>query len=84
VVTGDVGSSHGMSFTVIGDTVNPASRLQALTRELATPLIVSDALVRAVEIGSGRDVVKLLGRLKDRGERDSSRARRVGEDLDAQ
>ena len=58
-----------MSFTVIGDTVNTASRLQAMTRELATPLIVSDALVRAVEIGSGRDVVKLLGRLKDRGER---------------
>lgn len=69
VVTGDVGSSHGMSFTVIGDTVNTASRLQALTRELATPLIVSDALVRAVDIGSGRDVVKLLGRLTDRGER---------------
>jgi class 3 adenylate cyclase len=41
VVLGDVGSVHSMSFTVIGDTVNTASRLQALTRTLKTPLVVS-------------------------------------------
>jgi adenylate cyclase len=48
VVVGDVGSAHSMSFTVIGDTVNTASRLQALTRDLATPLVIGDRLVRAV------------------------------------
>jgi adenylate cyclase len=50
-VLGDVGTEHSLSFTVIGDTVNIASRLQSLTRELKTPLIVSDAILK--QIGSG-------------------------------
>jgi class 3 adenylate cyclase len=32
-----------MSFTIIGDTVNIASRLQGLTRDLATPLVVESS-----------------------------------------
>jgi adenylate cyclase len=68
VVVGDVGSAHSMSFTVIGDTVNTASRLQALTRDLATPLVVGDPLVRAIGTESGADAAGQLWRLQDKGE----------------
>jgi adenylate cyclase len=67
-VLGDVGSEHSFSFTVIGDTVNTASRLQALTRSLETPLVVGDALVCAVKTGSPEAAAAWAGQLQDRGE----------------
>ncbi len=59
---GDVGSEHTLAFTVIGDTVNIASRLQALTRELGTPLVVADSVLK--QIGEGTLPIPL----HDRGE----------------
>jgi adenylate cyclase len=49
VMLGDVGSERLMTFTVVGDTVNVASRLQSLSKELGTRLVASEALVKAVE-----------------------------------
>jgi adenylate cyclase len=61
-VMGDVGTEHSLAFTVIGDTVNVASRLQSLTRGLKTPLVVADAVVK--QIGGGTLPIEL----DDKGE----------------
>jgi adenylate cyclase len=69
-VVGDVGSEYSMSFTVIGNTVNTAERLQTLTRTLGTPLVVGDALVTAVKAWSPDIASEVMEHMEDQGEHD--------------
>ena len=48
VVIGNIGTDRRLEFGVLGDTVNVASRLEALTRELDCRAVISDAIAEAV------------------------------------
>ena len=61
------GSEHSFSFTVIGDTVNTASRLQRLTRNLQTPLVVGCPVIAAAGSATG-EIAEIVARLEDRGD----------------
>jgi class 3 adenylate cyclase len=57
VVLGDVGSSRHLEFAVIGDTVNIASRLESLTRQLEVTIVISERLAQLTAQQGGGDAL---------------------------
>ncbi len=64
VIAGNAGSPERLNYTVLGDTVNVASRLQGLTKEYGVPLILSGATYERVATAFP---CRLLGKVAVRG-----------------
>jgi len=64
VIGGSVGAGSRMSFTLLGDTVNLAARLEELNKQHGTRILVSESTYAAC---AGRAVFDSLGHLPVRG-----------------
>lgn len=49
MIFGNIGSQQRMDFTVIGDNVNLASRLESSTKELKASIVISDATYQRIK-----------------------------------
>jgi adenylate cyclase len=64
-IVGEMGYGATVSLTAVGDSVNTASRIEALTKELDCQLVISESVARAADLaleGAVRREIAIRGR----------------------
>lgn len=74
VMVGNMGSKDRLNYTVIGDGVNVASRLESATKELGHLIVISDATLKKTR---GRYITEDLGLVMVKGKSQGVRAHAV-------